>query len=428
MKNATRNSYKTIIRISCVLVLGIITVAGLWPFHAPRNRVKWLENENGLRFGHHGTAISEGAFRASHPDNQDSCSLEIWLLPERFIDESSILAMDGSADVRKPFVLRQYATSLAIERYFVGEQGVGRHLRFKVNNVFHEGKSVFVTITSNAHQTSVYLNGALTATSTSVGMIRSDLAGRLVIANSTVGDSWNGRILGLALYQKELTSDEVKNHFESWTSSRRPVLMGEEVPQALYLFDEHSGNTVHNQIDSATDLVIPKNYSVLHPAFLNPTWVQYSRPFSFWMRWNVWKDLGMNIAGFIPVGFVFMAYFSSVRQNGHAVSLVILLGFLLSLSIETLQWFLPTRDSGMTDLLTNTMGTALGVALYRHETVQALLARVESNVHGGSKASIGGESSNCSEAETVVPSMKHFLRFSRFGSILATVSTRLQKH
>ena len=35
----------------------------------------------------------------------------------------------------------------------------------------------------------------------------------------------------------------------------------------------------------------------------------------------------MNIAGFIPVGFVFMAYFSSIRQDGHAASLVILLGF-----------------------------------------------------------------------------------------------------
>ena len=199
MKDLTRNAYTTIVRVSCVLVLGIIAVAGLWPFHAPRNRVTWLANENGLRFGQHGTAISSGAFRASHGDKQDDCSLEVWLQPERATGEGSILAMDGSVDVRKPFLLRQYANSLAIQLYVVDEQGRGRHRGFKIDNVFHEGKSVFVTITSSKDKTSVYLNGALAATSTGVGM---NLAGRLVIANSTVDDSWAGQIMGLALYQK----------------------------------------------------------------------------------------------------------------------------------------------------------------------------------------------------------------------------------
>jgi hypothetical protein len=146
-------------------------------------------------------------------------------------------------------------------------------------------------------------------------------------------------------------------HYQSWLGSGRPDVSASNGAVTLYLFNEGSGDVVHNQVDSTTDLVIPERFFVLREPFLERPWNEY------YPGWHYWKDIGVNIAGFIPLGFFFFAYFSPVQRVEHPATVTIAFGFAVSLTIEVLQAFLPTRNSGTTDLITNTFGTALGVML-----------------------------------------------------------------
>jgi VanZ family protein len=372
----------------CLFVLGSIVVAGLWPFHVPRNAVSWPRDENGLRFTGHGSAVSASVFRTNRPPNDRGCSLEILLRPGRITGGGSILAFDSSPDPQVPFSVRQYGTGLAVQPYLVDEHGKVTQQWFKVDHVFDASKHVFLTITSSKDGIALYVNGVLAGRSLDSEILSRELTGRLVLANSTVDDSWRGEIIGLAIYNRELTPAQVSRHFQSWTPDQGPLPTGEQSLIALYLFNERGGNIVHNRVDPATDLTLPAKYFVLHPALLRSTWNQYSHTRDVWKGWNFWEDLIVNIGGFVPVGLVFSVYFSSVRYIGRPALVVILLGLFLSFSIEALQRLLPNRDSGMTDLLTNTTGTALGVLLYRSSSVRGLWTKALEYVVPSSKTKL----------------------------------------
>ena len=49
---------KKVLGVLCAAVLIIILIAGLWPFHAPKNQVSWLSNSNGLHFGEYGVILA----------------------------------------------------------------------------------------------------------------------------------------------------------------------------------------------------------------------------------------------------------------------------------------------------------------------------------------------------------------------------------
>ena len=346
--------------------LGAILVAGLWPFHAPRNEVTWLGNGSGLHFGDFGTVLSSGALRRATSQDQSSCSLEIWLDPGFTYDTNTFLAFYTR---HRPLLFSLHQSNLDLElRRNIGDlRHEDRRERLYVDDVFQKGKPVFITLTSGPTGIAIYINGALARKSRDFPLSADDLTGQLVVGDSPIGtDSWSGNLLGLAVYHRELTASQVLENYENWTTAGRPAAGENESSTAVYLFDEHTGRVVHNLVSSGVDLHIPQQYMVVDQIFLQLPWNE------FHSDWGYWKDVLINIGGFIPFGFFVCAYLSSAGKIERPALTTVFLGGILSLMIETLQAYLPNRQSGMTDVITNTAGTCLGVALVHFRAVQAL--------------------------------------------------------
>lgn len=363
-------------RVACFGMLCGIMIACLWPFHEPINDVTWQRDGNGIRLGLHGSLISEADLKQDPSSDKTGGSLEVWMEPALTPGRQVILAFDSARHPGAAFLIEQNGDALFVQRHNVDPYGICRTAYFGVPRALELGRPVVITVVLNAHETLVYINGSLAKSSEVLGDSAYNLTGRLVVGNSSVvADSWSGMIRGLAVYDGRLTGADVERHAQAWHNGHAPALTPGEMPVALYLFDEHRGKIVHNHFDSAADLLIPTHFFVLHPRFLTPAWERFRFG---WPGWSYWQDALLNIAGFVPLGLVLMNYLLSMGQVKHPFAAVVLAGFLFSLTMESLQWFLPTRDSDMTDVITNTLGAGLGATFCRAPAVRNLLVRFSS--------------------------------------------------
>ena len=171
---------------------------------------------------------------------------------------------------------------------------------------------------------------------------------RLILGNSPAGDSpWSGDLLSLSFYPEALSPEEIR------TAGIDPVVR--------YRFSEGGGKVCSGGGDPRHDLFIPPVFRAPAKRALVPPWKVYAFNLSFW------KDAAVNILGFIPLGFILCIW---MRKNGGRKRLpvpflVVLTGAGISLLIELLQVYLPTRDSSLTDLGNNTLGTYIGAWLCR---------------------------------------------------------------
>jgi VanZ family protein len=345
------------LRLLCALVLAGILYAGLWPFLPPKNQVSWARDRNGIRFGGQGIVYASGPGLRSGPAETDSCAVEIWLQPEAAPQRGNLAVFSSATHY---FSIIQDGFALGLRLLNQGRiGGHWYHPGVRVKDVFRPGEPVLIAISSNGTTTNVFVDGVLTQ-SIDFPLVARNLQGEFQSRD------WEGQLFGIATYKRALSPADVNHHYESWTSRGLPASPSGTDVFAMYLFDERDGRLIHNKSGLGADLYIPGRYREPHRLLLKP-----DRP-----HLSDWRDILVNIAGFVPLGFLFYAYFSLRRSSAVPALVTVLTGFAISLGIEVSQSFLPERNSNLLDIITNTLGTAAGVLLYRIPRVSSALARL----------------------------------------------------
>jgi len=335
-------------------------LVGLWPFNFfPRNKTQWLADKNGIRFEWHGQIYSTDTWkqvRESSASSQDSLTIEILLEPVDNSKWGEILSM-YDPERQGNLTIAQSLSDLLLRARFRDHDRIILG-KFYVDDVFREHKARFVTVTSDSKGTVVYLEAVRAKAYPDLTMTGDNFSGRLILGHSPSDRlPWAGEVFGLAIYNRGLTAEEVSRHYRAWREGRFSELATEKHAVAVYPFDERTGNQVHNHAAAGPHLLIPTTFYIVHRTFLVP-------PVSF--RRSDLSDFAINIFGFVPFGLFVSAYLqSAVRlRRTRAALLTIVLGIFTSITIETLQAYLPSRVSSLTDLINNSLGTALGAMLW----------------------------------------------------------------
>ena len=300
-------------------------------------------------------------------DAENGFTIEIALAPARMKDDGfSFVWVIHSGFDSDQLVMGQYRSSFIIMNG--DDYDHSRRLkRITTNAASHPNQKRFVTITTSPKGTRIYIDGQLERK-------RKDLvlkipAGdkvRLVLGNSVSGkNSWRGDIYGFGLYRYSLSEEEIVDHYHQWKKEQNFYVGEKNKLSLLYLFNEKAGAKAIDHSGNQQNLNIPASTKVLNQRFLNPP--------RNGLKLSLLDidDIIVNFIGFMPFGFILSATLYKLGSGfrKHRVLLAVVICFAVSLTIEILQAWIPSRNSDLLDLVLNTIGGLIGAVIY-----QAVLA------------------------------------------------------
>jgi hypothetical protein len=357
----------------CLTILIIILIAGLWPFNFfPKNKVAWLQDKNGVYFSGQGMILSLDSLNDPQQLllNKKSITIEILIHPTEEPPDNinrilSIYDTEGSEIT----FLGQWKKHLIIQSRIKRPVGNILHSEIGVDDALGKDQDYLLSITSGTEGTAIYINGQPARSYPRhrlLGSITSKKIG-FILGNSPVGkNSWKGRIMGLAIYNRTFPAVEVFKHYQLYLENHFTIHTEKEECIGLYLFNEKQGSSVRDYSNLNNHLTIPTLFRPVKKIILETSWNDF--------RWNksFVQDTIVNLLGFVPLGFFFTAFLlkaSNWKKKIIYIS-VVATGFAISLTIELSQIYLPSRYSELDDVICNSVGTVLGI-LILHLIIQS---------------------------------------------------------
>lgn len=188
-KFQTKASLKCLVCVSFA-ILAVILFFGLRPKGFKNsNNVKWISDQSGIRFGHHGLAYTDPIKELSQEGGSggDGFSIEIALKPLNIEQGFSlILALHAGKDSDQ-FLVGQWRSSIIAMN---GDDYAHKRKtkRIAVNVASQSQTIIFITITTGKEGTKAYINGHLINTQKDLGLkIPDDGNARLLAGNSVYG-------------------------------------------------------------------------------------------------------------------------------------------------------------------------------------------------------------------------------------------------
>lgn len=359
---------KWVLLFPCVIITIAILLAGLWPFQFhPKNDVTWVNEHNGIHFGRRGIAYIPrsvyGPHGPIHPGRPVSIELAVIPKKKRNDSISRILTLFGDGN-RQFFTIAQWKSNLIFRAAPQGNDLHDDYNEMSAGDILIKNIPRFLTITSMNRNVKIYIDGRMVKENICFPILPADASatGKFVLGISPTGNGpWTGEILFLAIYDRELLAKEVLHHFRDWTTHGKSTWFPNDTATLIFPFDERMGITARNQLGNGYDISIPATFHVLNKTIFRLPWHEknFDRPFI--------RDVVVNVLGFLLFGF-FFAYWlrndDGLPKKSH-IFVITSLGSGISLIIESLQIYIPTRTSSFTDIICNISGTILGVFVLR---------------------------------------------------------------
>jgi hypothetical protein len=357
--------FKILAGFSVAILFGILFF-GLTPKDFSfSNKANWLTDKSGIRFSKYGIAYTHPSVSLSAEKLSESngFTIEISLKPKSFHEEgfNFLFAIHAGND-RDQLLVGQYRSWVVIMN---GDDYDHKRKtkRAAVNIASQNPQKTFLTITSGMEGSKVYVDGQLVHTQKDLilKLPKGDKP-RFLFGNSVYGrHSWMGDVYGFAFYGKILNTQDIMIHFNKWSKDQNFLFAKKDKPYILYLFDEKSEVRAFDHGGGNNDLKVSSRMHILEKQILSPPWI------GFELNKSSIQDILLNLVGFIPLGFILAATLSqnNVVFKQHAVLMTVVFCFIVSLTIEVLQAWMPSRSSQMMDLMLNTVGALIGAMVCR---------------------------------------------------------------